>query len=113
MGFPAETRGHAREALRLDEVVEGERREHGAVAVNIGFDEEGGAADAVEVDFAARVAVDICGVYVLVGSFVRQKKIERKKKRVSLLSLGGEPLAFFVPKWHGFSMEEKEYVPAI
>lgn len=88
MGFPAETRGHAREALRLDEVVEGERREHGAVAVNIGFDEEGGAADAVEVDFAAGVAVEICGVYGLVGSFVRQKKKKKRKKRFLFFSLG-------------------------
>jgi hypothetical protein len=41
-------------------VVEGEGREHGAVAVDICFDEQGGAADAVEVDDVFRVAVDVC-----------------------------------------------------
>jgi len=41
-------------------VVEGERREHGAIAVDIRFDEQGGASDAVEVDDMLLVAVDIC-----------------------------------------------------
>ena len=41
-------------------MVEGEWREHGAVAVDVGFDEQSGAADAVEVDDVLRVAVDVC-----------------------------------------------------
>jgi hypothetical protein len=41
-------------------VVKGERWEHGAVAVDVCFDEEGGAADAVEVDDVFWVAVDVC-----------------------------------------------------
>jgi len=41
-------------------VVEGEGREHGAVAVDVCFDEQGGAADAVEVDDVLWVAVDVC-----------------------------------------------------
>jgi hypothetical protein len=42
-------------------VVEGEWWEHGAVAVDFGFDEQGGAADAVEVDDVFLVPVDVCG----------------------------------------------------
>jgi hypothetical protein len=41
-------------------VVEGEGWEHGAVAVDFGFDEQGGAANAVEVDDVLLVAVDVC-----------------------------------------------------
>jgi hypothetical protein len=39
-------------------VVEGEGREHGAVAVYVCFNEQGGAANAVEVDDVLWVAVD-------------------------------------------------------
>jgi hypothetical protein len=41
-------------------VVEGEWWEHGAVAMNFGFDEQSGAAHAVEVDDVLLVAVDVC-----------------------------------------------------
>ncbi len=57
--FPPQPPGHLSEALGLDEVVEGERWEHGAVTVDVCFDEQGGAADAVEVDDVLWVAVDI------------------------------------------------------
>lgn len=93
MGLPAETRSHPREALRLDEVVEGEGREHGAVAVDVGLDEEGGAADAVEVDFATGVAVEICRVDGLVGSFDGNMKKENGSASFSLVAL-----PFFIPK---------------
>lgn len=58
--LPAQTASHLGETLGLDEVVESKRREHGAVAVDVCLDEQGGAADAVEVDHVALVAVDIC-----------------------------------------------------
>ena len=58
--LPPQPPRHFSETLGLDEVVEGERREHGAVAVDVCFDEQGGAADAVEVDDVLWVAVDVC-----------------------------------------------------
>jgi hypothetical protein len=41
-------------------MVEGERWEHGAVAVDVGFYEKGGAADAVEVDDLLFVTIGVC-----------------------------------------------------
>lgn len=58
--LPPQPSRHLSETLSLDKVVEGEWREHGAVAVDVGFDEQGGAADAVEVDNMLLVAVDVC-----------------------------------------------------
>lgn len=58
--LPAQTASHLGETLGLDEVVESKRREHGAVAVDVCLDEQGGAADAVEVDDVLWVAVDVC-----------------------------------------------------
>jgi hypothetical protein len=45
---------------RLNEVVEGERREHGAVAVDISLHEKSSATNAVEVDDLLFVAIGIC-----------------------------------------------------
>jgi hypothetical protein len=58
--LPPKSPRHLSETLSLDEVVEGEGGEHGAVAVDIGFDEQSGAAYAVEVDDVFLVAVDVC-----------------------------------------------------
>ena len=119
VSLPAEARGHAREALGLDEVVEGERREHGAVAVDVGLDEEGGAADAVEVDFAAGIAVEICCCCVgeSVGRSIFEKKKEGRKKKKDQVSFPppyGLPLVSPIPESPGFSFcERKGYVPAI
>jgi hypothetical protein len=45
-------------------VVEGERREHGAVAVDVGLYEKSGAADAVEVDDLLFVTIGVCELSV-------------------------------------------------
>ena len=62
VGFPAQSPCHLGEALGFNEVVEGEGWEHGAVAVDVGFDEQGSASYAIEVDDVPLVAVDICGL---------------------------------------------------
>jgi hypothetical protein len=72
--LPAQAARHLGEALRLDEVVEGEGREHGAVAVHVRFDEERGAAHAVEVDFAVRVAVGVYNQLLLARSVMETER---------------------------------------
>lgn len=62
---------HLCEPFRLDEVVECEGREHGSVAVDFGFDEEGGAAHAVELDRGLGVARgDFCLMSALLVNFM-------------------------------------------
>lgn len=58
--FPAKPTRHLGEAFRLNEMVEWEGWKHCAVAVDVRFHEEGGAAYAVEVDFGSGVAFGVC-----------------------------------------------------
>lgn len=57
--FPAQSSRHLGEAFRLDEVVEGEWREHGAVAVDVCFYEKSGATHTVKVNDLLLVAIGI------------------------------------------------------
>ena len=55
--LPAQPLGHLGETLGLDEVVEGEGREHGTVSVDVGPHQQGGSAHAVERDLGALLLV--------------------------------------------------------
>lgn len=47
---------HFRETLGLDQMIEGEWREHGSVSVDFRFDQQCGSTYSVEVDHAVRLA---------------------------------------------------------
>jgi len=70
---PAESFRHLSESLGFDEVVEGKRRKHGAVAVDFCLDEQCGTAHAVEVDEGLGIAFCLCGYSVSVIFSYREK----------------------------------------
>ena len=57
---PPQPLGHFGEAFCFDEMVDGKRRKHGAISVDLGFDKQSGATDAIETDNLLGVAI---GVY--------------------------------------------------
>ncbi len=54
--MPSEPCRHLRKAFRLNEMVEGESREHRAVAVDVRFYEQSSASDAIKSYFPSRIA---------------------------------------------------------